>query len=81
MDASVSYKPVSKSQPDIQAPVEEAVEPQSNQESPSDDAGSLMGCLSHIIEQLSQHDSPPDDAGSSLSCVTQVPDNSSQVRY
>ncbi|XP_040914516.1 transcription factor TFIIIB component B'' homolog isoform X2 [Toxotes jaculatrix] len=79
VDASVSHKPVSKLQPDIQEPVEGAVEPRSPlSESPPNDAGALLGSLTQIIEQLSEHDSPPNDAGSSLDCVTQTPDNSSQ---
>ncbi|XP_022624536.1 transcription factor TFIIIB component B'' homolog [Seriola dumerili] len=76
--ASVSHEPVCELQPDIQEPVEGAVEPHSSQESSLNDSGSLLGCLTEIIEQLSQHDSPRNDAGSSLGCVTQAQDHSSQ---
>ncbi|XP_056259503.1 transcription factor TFIIIB component B'' homolog isoform X1 [Seriola aureovittata] len=76
--ASVSHEPVCELQPDIQEPVEGAVEPHISQESSLNDSGSLLGCLTEIIEQLSQHDSPRNDAGSSLGCVTQAQDHSSQ---
>ncbi|GLD51698.1 transcription factor TFIIIB component B'' homolog [Lates japonicus] len=77
VNASISHSSVSKLQPDILEPVEGAIE-YSNQESPPNDDGALLGCLTQIIEQLSQHDSAPNDAGSSQGCVPQVPDNSSQ---
>ncbi|XP_044029871.1 transcription factor TFIIIB component B'' homolog isoform X3 [Siniperca chuatsi] len=44
-DASVSHKPVSELRPDIQEPVEGAIEQRSNHNSPSNDAGPSLGCL------------------------------------
>ncbi|XP_071321461.1 transcription factor TFIIIB component B'' homolog isoform X2 [Trachinotus anak] len=78
VNASVSHQPMTELRPDIQEPVEGAVEPYSGQEGPSNDAESLLGSLTEIIEQLSQHDPPTNDAGPSLGCVTQVQDNSFQ---
>lgn len=79
VNASASHSSMSTLQPDILEPVEGAIEQHSNQESPPNDDGALLGCLTQIIEQLSQHDSAPNDAGSSQGCVPQVPDSSSQV--
>ncbi|XP_050928960.1 mucin-12 isoform X1 [Lates calcarifer] len=78
VNASASHSSMSTLQPDILEPVEGAIEQHSNQESPPNDDGALLGCLTQIIEQLSQHDSAPNDAGSSQGCVPQVPDSSSQ---
>ncbi|XP_035847244.1 transcription factor TFIIIB component B'' homolog [Sander lucioperca] len=70
VDASVCQKLVSERRPDIQEPVEGAIEQCSNQNPSLSDAGSSLGCLTQVIEQLSQHDPPPNVAGSSLGCVT-----------
>lgn len=67
VSVSISDKPVSEGQADIQKPVEGAIE--------------QSGCLTQVIEQRNQHDSPPDVAASSLGCLTQVADNYTQVRY
>lgn len=63
---------MSEGQPDIQKPVEGAIEQCNNQIPPS--------CLTQVIEQINQHDSPPNDAASSLGLLTQVADNYTQVR-
>ncbi|XP_078128107.1 uncharacterized protein LOC144531719 [Sander vitreus] len=70
MDASGCHKLVSERRPDIQEPVEGAIEQCSNQNPSPSDAGSSLGCLTQVIDQLSQHDPPPNVAGSSLGCVT-----------
>ncbi|XP_032395394.1 transcription factor TFIIIB component B'' homolog isoform X2 [Etheostoma spectabile] len=72
--ALVCHKLVSERQPDIQEPVERAIEQCSNQNPSPSDAGSLLGST-QVIEQLSQHDPPPNVAESSLGCLTQLLDN------
>ncbi|XP_033502895.2 uncharacterized protein LOC117269742 isoform X2 [Epinephelus lanceolatus] len=72
MDAS-ACKPVSEHQPEILEPAEGAIEQCSDPNSPPNDSGSSLGCLTQVMEQLNQHDSTPDVAGSSLGCVKQVP--------
>ncbi|XP_034752722.1 transcription factor TFIIIB component B'' homolog isoform X2 [Etheostoma cragini] len=77
VDALFCHKLVSELQPDIQEPVEGAIEQCSNQNTSPSDAGSLLG-LTQVIEQRSQHDPPPNVAGSSLGCVTQLLDRFTQ---
>ncbi|XP_039635742.1 mucin-4 isoform X7 [Perca fluviatilis] len=77
VDSSVCHKLVSERRPDIQEPVEGAIEQCSNQNPSPSDAGSSLGCLTQVIEQLSQDDPPPNVAGSSLGCVENVTQDAS----
>ncbi|XP_059213865.1 transcription factor TFIIIB component B'' homolog [Centropristis striata] len=79
VDTSLSHKPVSEHQPDIQEPVEGTVEQCNNPDVSSNDAGSPLGCLTQVIDQLNQQDSPPNVAGSSLGGVTHAPDTCTQI--
>ncbi|XP_049909320.1 transcription factor TFIIIB component B'' homolog isoform X4 [Epinephelus moara] len=77
MDASVC-KPMSEHQPEILEPAEGAIEQCSDPNSPPNDSGSSLGCLTQVMKQLNQHYPTPDVAGSSLGCVKQVPYSFSQ---
>lgn len=80
MDALVS-QPVSDCRPDIQEPVEGAIEQHINQNPTPNEAGSSLGSLTQVIEQLSHPEPPPNVAESSLGCVTQEPGSCTQVRH
>ncbi|XP_051268098.1 transcription factor TFIIIB component B'' homolog isoform X2 [Dicentrarchus labrax] len=78
VDATISDKPVSELQPDIQEPVEGAIEQHSSLNCPPSDAVSSLGCLTQVTEQLNQQDLPSKVAGAPVGCVKEVPDNSVQ---
>ncbi|XP_073333972.1 uncharacterized protein [Pagrus major] len=54
VDASLSHKPVSELQPHSQEPVEGAIEQDSHQNFPPNDAGSSPGCLTQVPDNYNQ---------------------------
>ncbi|XP_044189507.1 transcription factor TFIIIB component B'' homolog isoform X1 [Thunnus albacares] len=63
VNASGSHRPVTELQPDIQEPVEGAIEPLSNNESSLNDAGMPSGCVTQAPENSSQDASTSSAAG------------------
>ncbi|XP_070780752.1 transcription factor TFIIIB component B'' homolog [Enoplosus armatus] len=54
LDTSIFHKPVSELRSDVQEPVEEAIEPRSDQNSPLNVAGSSLGCVTQVPDNSTQ---------------------------
>ncbi|KAF3849373.1 hypothetical protein F7725_015870 [Dissostichus mawsoni] len=77
-DDSICPKLVAELLPDIQKPVEGAIDQSSNTIPSPKDADTSLGISTEVIEQLSQHEPLVEVSGLSTGCATQVSDSGTQ---